>query len=96
MAEIAGWKTVWTVLSVFLKPLFWGDAMKIESNYLTPIVMNFIIALCMVGTSLVVKGIVGAGFTAFTSSLTPLVAIAMMSAKTKALSVGQKVRGLIK
>ena len=45
--------------------------MKVESDYLVLIVMNFVIALCMIGTPLAVKSVVGAGFTAFTSSLTP-------------------------
>ncbi len=96
MIEIASWKVVWAILSVVLKSLSWADVFKLEGHYLTLIVANFVIALCMVATPLVVRSIVGTGFTAFTSSLTPIVAMTMVSTKTKALKLAQFSRNLIK
>lgn len=96
MTEIASWKIVWAILSFILKALPWGDTMALGGNYLTLFVMNFVIALCMVATPLVVRSFVGAGFTAFASSLTPLVAMSMVSIKAKAMSIGQKSSNLIK
>ena len=90
MIEIASWKVVWAILSVILNALSWGDTMKVEGNYLTLVVMNFVIALCMVGTPLIVRSIIGSGFTAFTSSLTPIVAMTMVSVKAKAFNLSKK------
>ncbi len=96
MIEIASWKIVWAILSVMLKALSWGKTTEIEGNYLTLIVMNFVISLCMIATPLVVRSIVGVGFTAFTSSLTPIVAMTMVSTKTKALKLAQFSRNFIR
>ena len=87
LIEIASWKVVWAILSLMLKALPWGETMQLEGNYLTLIVINFVIALCMIGTPMVVKSIVGSGFTSFTSTLTPVVAMTMVSVKAKAMSL---------
>ncbi len=89
MAEIASWKVVWAVLSLILKAMPWGITLNIEGNYLTLIIMNFVIALCMVTTPLVVRSIVGIGFTSFTSSLTPIVAMTMVSTKAKLMNLSK-------
>ena len=73
----------------FLKGLPWGKTLELEGNYLTLIVMNFVIALCMVGTPLVVRSLVSSGFTAFTSSLTPIVVMTMVSTQAKALKLAR-------
>ena len=93
IVEIASWKVVWAILSLILKTLPWGKTMVLEGHYLTAVVINFVIALCMVGTPLVVRSLVGAGFTAFASSLTPLVAVTMISVPSKFMklhSMGKK------
>ena len=96
MVEIASWKVVWAILSVILNALSWGDTLKLEGNYLTLIVMNFVIALCMVGTPLVVRSIVGSGFSAFASGLTPLVAMTMVSVKANALKLKGRAKNFLK
>ena len=95
MVEIASWKIVWAILSLILKSLPWGKTLELEGNYLTLIVMNFVIALCMVGTPLVVRSLVGSGFTAFTSSLTPIVAMTMVSTQAKALKLIKTGKNLV-
>ena len=96
MAEIASWKVVWSILSLILKTLPWGRTMALEGNYLTLIVINFVIALSMLATPLVVRSIVGSGFTAFTSSLTPLVGVTMVSVKAKAMRMTEIGKSLVK
>jgi hypothetical protein len=86
MIEIASWKIVWSVLSAMLVALPFGEAYMMDGNYLTVIVLNFVIALCMLGTPLVVHALVGNGLTAMTGALGPTVAATMLAAPTKAIS----------
>lgn len=96
MIEIASWKVVWAVLSAMLAALPFGNAYAISGNYLTVIVLNFVIAISMLCTPLVVKSLVGSGFTAFADTLGPISAAAMLAAPVKAgavMNVGRAVLG---
>jgi hypothetical protein len=94
LIEIASWQIVWSVLSAMLTALPFGNAMVADGNYLTVIIINFVIALCMLGTPLVVHALVGSGFSAIASKLGPLTLAAMVAAPAKtatALKVGREV-----
>lgn len=96
MIEIASWKVVWAVLSAMLAALPFGNAYATSGNYLTVIVLNFVIAISMLCTPLVVKSLVGSGFTAFADTLGPITAAAMLAAPAKAgalMKVGRAVIG---
>ena len=84
MAEVASWKIVWAVLSAMLAALPFGNAYMADGNYLTVIVLNFVIALCMLGTPLVVHALVGSGLSSMTGALGPAVAATMLAGPTKA------------
>lgn len=86
MFEIASWKVVWAVLSVMLKALPFGTWYAMEGNYLTIAVLNFVIAICMFGTPLVVRSIVGSGLSAMTSGLAGVTGAVMLAAPAKALA----------
>lgn len=86
MFEIASWKVVWSVLSVILKALPFGTWYAMEGNYLTIVVLNFVVAICMVGTPLVIRSLVGSGFTSMASGLTGVTAAVMLAAPAKALA----------
>ncbi len=79
LAEVASWKIIWAVLSLMLKALPFG-AMWIEGNWLTQVFMCLTISLCMLATPLIVRSLVGQGFTSFSSKLSP--AIATLAAVT--------------
>lgn len=87
MFEVASWKVVWSVLSAMLKALPFGTWYAMDGNYLTIIVLNFVIAICMVGTPLLVRSLVGSGFTAMASGLTGATTALMLAAPAKALAV---------
>lgn len=96
MIEIASWKVVWAVLSAMLAALPFGNAYATSGNYLTVIVLNFVIAISMLCTPLVVKSLVSGGFTAFADTLGPITAAAMLATPTKAaavMKVGRAVLG---
>jgi hypothetical protein len=98
MAEIASWKIVWSVLSVMLKALPFGTWYAMDGNYLTIVVLNFVIAICMLGTPMVVHALVSGNFASMAAGLGGVTAAAMLAAPTKAIAafkIGQGVIGNI-
>lgn len=84
MIEVACWKIVWAILGAMLAALSFGDAYRAEGSYLVLIVMNFIIALAMLMTPMMVKSIVGSGVQSMSSSLGAASVAAMAAAPAKA------------
>lgn len=85
MCEVASWKICWAILSAMLTALSFGDIYRTEGSYLTLIVMNFVIALAMLGTPLLVRSLVGHGIAAMAPGL-GAAAIATMAAAPAKLS----------
>ena len=50
LIEVASWNVVWAILSAMLKALPFGSAYATDGNYITIIVLNFVIAICMLAT----------------------------------------------
>jgi hypothetical protein len=86
MIEVASWKIVWAILGAMLTALSFGDAYKADGNYVTLIGMNFVIAVAMLATPMVVRSIVGSGFQAMSSTLGPAAVAAMVAAPARAAS----------
>lgn len=95
LIEVASWKVVWAVLSAMLTALPFGYAYMADGNYLTVLVLNFVIALCMLGTPLVVHSLIGGGLSSFTGALGPAVAATMIAAPSKAAMLQQKGREVL-
>lgn len=87
MIEVACWKIVWAILGAMLVSLSFGDAYKAEGAYVTIIVMNFVIAIAMLATPLLVKSIASHGAQAMSSSLGQTAFAAMAAVPTKGLSI---------
>ena len=87
MLEVACWKVVWSVLSVMIKALPFGTWYAMDGNYLTICVMNFVIAICMLGTPLVVHSLLSGSFTAMAGGLTGATAALMIATPAKALAL---------
>lgn len=95
LIEVASWKVVWATLSAILLALPFGNAYMMDGNYLTVIVLNFVVALTMLGTPLVVRSLIGSGLSAMTSSMSPLVAGAMIAAPGKAIAAKSAARAVL-
>lgn len=95
LIEIASWKIVWAVLSAMLAALPFGSAYATSGGYLTIIVMNFVIAISMLATPMIVKSFSGSGFSSFASSLAPVTAAAMAAAPMKAMAASKIGRAAI-
>lgn len=95
MIEVACWKIVWAILGAMLLALSFGDAYRTEGNYLTLIVMNFVIAVAMLMTPMMVKSIVGSGLQSISSALGAAAVTAMAAAPAKAAASIRTSRALM-
>ena len=95
LIEVASWKIIWAVQSAMLTALSLGNIYQTEGSYITLIVLNFIIALGMLFTPLLVKSLVGDGLQGASQTLGPLAAAAIVSVPTKLNLIGVKTRGSI-
>jgi len=95
MMEVASWKIVWAILGAMLTALSFGDAYKAEGNYLTLIVMNFVISLAMLATPMVVRSLVGSGLQSMSSTLGPATVAAMVAAPARVMMLAQTSRSAL-
>ena len=89
LIEVASYKIIWAILSAMLTSLAFGNEYAADGNYLTVILLNFIIALAMLGTPLVVKSLIGSGLAGMGETLGAGAVMAMVSLPAKAASVAR-------
>lgn len=90
MVEVACWKIVWAILGAMLAALSFGDAYQAEGNYLTLMVMNFVIAISMLRTPAIVQSLVGAGFHSMAPKVASDAAMTMAAVPAKGAMVVTK------
>lgn len=95
MIEVACWKIVWAILGAMLVSLSFGDAYRAEGNYLTIIVMNFVIAIAMLATPLLVKSLAAQGAHAMSSGLGQTALTAIAAVPTQGLAYAAKGRAAL-
>jgi hypothetical protein len=86
LIEVASYKIVWAVLSAMLTSLAFGNAYLADGGYMTVIVLNFVVALAMLATPLVVHSLVGSGLSSMGQTLATGAVTAMALAPAKAAS----------
>ena len=88
MCEVASWKIVWAILGAMLTSLSLGDAYRAEGNYLVLIIMNFVIAIAMLATPMMVRSLVGTGLQSMSGTLgtASIAAVAALPAKAAMVS----------
>lgn len=95
MIEVACWKIVWAILGAMLAALSFGDAYRAEGSYLTLIVMNFVIAIAMLMTPMMVRSLVGNGLQSMSSNIGATAVAAMVAparfAKTQKIEAARRV-----
>ena len=95
MIEVASWKIVWAILGSMLSALSFGDIYKVEGDYATLIVMNFVIAVAMLATPMMVRSLVGGGLQGMSTSLGPAAVAAMVAAPARIAMVGSTSRQVL-
>ncbi len=94
MIEVACWKIVWAILGAMLAALSFGDAYRAEGAYLTLIVMNFVIAIAMLMTPMMVRSLVGSGLQSMSSNI-GATSVAAMAAGPERLVKARKAQAVI-
>ncbi len=79
MCEVASWKICWAILSAMLTALSFGDVYRTDGSYITLIVMNFVIAVAMLATPIMVRSLASSGVTAM-APMIGAAAVATMAA----------------
>lgn len=90
MIEVASWKIVWAILSAMMTSLSLGDAYKTEGNYVTLIVLNFVIAIAMLFTPMFVKSLAEGGASATAGVFSQAATAAMMATPARTVQVAAK------
>ena len=83
MCEVASWKICWAILSAMLTALSFGDIYKTDGSYITLIVMNFVIAVAMLATPIMVRSLAGQGVAAVAPMIGAAAVATMASAPAK-------------
>lgn len=87
LIEVASYKIVWAILSAMITSLAFGKTYQVEGDYLTVIILNFVIALAMLSTPLVVRSIVGGGLSNLSQTLGMGAVLAIASVPRKGSQV---------
>ena len=69
LIQVASWKIAWALLSAMLKSLSLGNIYQTEGSYVTLIILNFVIAIAMILTPMIVKSTIGEGTQAMAETL---------------------------
>ncbi len=92
LIEVASWKIIWSILSAMLTALSFGNIYQTEGHYATLIVLNFVIALAMLMTPMIVKSIVGEGAQAMAGTLGAASVASMAAIPARAAAVAAKTK----
>ena len=95
MCEVASWKIVWAILGAMLSSLSLGDAYRAEGNYLVLIIMNFVIAISMLATPMMVRSLVGSGLQSMSGTLGTASIAAVTALPAKAAMVSRVSRQVV-
>lgn len=83
MVEVASWKIVWAILGAMLASLSFGEMYRSEGSYVELIMMNFVIAIAMLATPMLVRSLVNGGLESMSSTLGPAAVAAMVAVPTR-------------
>lgn len=92
MIEVASWKIVWAILSAMMTSLSLGDAYKTDGNYITLIILNFIIAIAMLFTPMFVKSLVEGGANSTAGFLGQAANTAMMATPVRGVKIATETK----
>ena len=96
LVEVASWKIVWAILGAMMTAISFGDAYKAEGNYITLVVMNFVIAISMLKTPSIVKALISGGFHGMAQELGSAAATTMAAVPAKGAMVLSKGKAVAK
>ncbi len=84
LIEVASWKIVWAIQSAMLASLSVGNIYKTEGSYITLTVLNFVIAIGLLCTPLLVKSLIGDGLQSASAAIGTAATAALIALPTRA------------
>ncbi len=95
LIEVACWKIIWAVMSAMLTSISFGNIYQTEGSYLTLIIMNFVIAIAMLFTPMIMRSLIGEGIQATAQTIGTTAALAMVALPAKMAMVRQVSREVL-
>lgn len=95
LIEVALWKVIWAVMSAMLTSLSFGNIYQTDGSYLTLIVMNFVIAIALLFTPMIMRSLIGEGVQATAQTIGTTAALAAVALPTRIATVHQVSREMI-
>ena len=87
LIEVACWKILWAIMSAMLASLSFGNIYQTDGSYLTLIVMNFVIAIALLFTPMVMRSLIGEGIQASAKSIGTTAALATVAMPAKIATI---------
>lgn len=84
LIEVASWKIIWAIQSAMLASLSVGNIYKTEGSYITLTVLNFVIAIGLLCTPMLVKSIVGDGLQSASTAMGTAATAALIALPARA------------
>lgn len=95
LIEVALWKVLWAIMSAMLTSLSFGNIYQTDGSYLTLIVMNFVIAIALLFTPMIMRSLIGEGVQATAQTIGTTAALAAVALPTRIATVHQVSREMI-
>lgn len=95
LIEVACWKILWAVMSAMLTSISFGNIYRTEGSYLTLIVMNFVIAIALLFTPMIMRSLIGEGVQATAQTIGTTAALAMVAMPARLATVHQVSREML-
>lgn len=95
LIEVALWKVLWSIMSAMLTSLSFGNIYQTDGSYLTLIVMNFVIAIALLFTPMIMRSLIGEGVQATAQTIGTTAALAAVALPTRIATVHQVSREMI-
>jgi hypothetical protein len=95
LIEVACWKILWAIMSAMLTSLSFGNIYKTEGSYLTLIVMNFVIAVALLFTPMLMRSLIGDGIQATAQTIGTTAALAAVALPGKIATIHQVSREVL-
>lgn len=95
LIEVALWKVIWAVMSAMLTSLSFGNIYQTDGSYLTLIVMNFVIAIALLFTPMIMRSLIGEGVQATAQTIGTTAALAAVALPARIATVHQVSREMI-
>ena len=90
LIEVACWKILWAIMSAMLTSLSFGNIYQTEGSYLTLMILNFIIAIGLICTPLLMKSLVGPGIESTAQTIGTTAAMTMLALPGKMVAAKMK------